>query len=59
MGFNKLHRMSDTYSRIMLSLFSHNFITTNISFDLFQDMLARIEDTKKKNARIVFNDNIV
>jgi len=47
------------YSRILFSLFSHNFITTDLSCDIFKDILARIDKAKEKNNRIVFDENKV
>ena len=47
------------HSRMLLSLFCHNFITTNMSYDIFEDILIRIDDTKEKKDRIVFDENIV
>ena len=51
--------MLDRYSRILFSLFSHSFITTNVSYNLFKDVLARIDKAKEENNRIVYNENIV
>ena len=48
LGFNALHRISDTHSRMLFSLFSHNFVTANISYNLFKDILKKIDDAKKK-----------
>ena len=59
LGFNVLHRISDIYSRILFSFFSHNILTTNISYNLFEDILENIDDAKKKNDKIVFNKKIV
>ena len=47
------------YSRILFSLFSYNFIITYISCNLFKYVLKKIDDTKKKNDRIVFDEKIV
>ena len=51
--------MSDTHSRMLFSLFSHNFITTNMSCNLFKDILVRIDKAKEENNRIVHNEKIV
>ena len=36
MRFNKLYKMSDTHSRMLFSLFSYKFITTNLSCNIFE-----------------------
>ena len=59
LGFSELHWILDTHSRILFSLFSHNFVTANMSFNLFEDVLARIDEAKEENNRIVYNENIV
>ena len=59
MRFDKLCRMSDIHSRILLSLFSHNFITTNLNCNIFENILARIDDSTDKIDKIVFDENIV
>ena len=51
--------MSDVYSRMLLSLFSHNYITADLGCNVFEDILVRIDNAKEKNHRIVINKNIV
>ena len=51
--------MSDTYSRMLFSLFSHNFVTTNVTYNLFKDIITRIDKAKEENDRISYNKNIV
>ena len=44
---------------MLFSLYSCNFLTTNVSYDLFEDVLVMIDEAKEENDRIVYNENIV
>ena len=59
LNFNVLYKISDTHSRMLFSLFSHNFVTTNMSYNLFEIIFEKIDNAKKKKNRIVFDKKIV
>ena len=59
LGFNVLQRILDTYSRILFSLFNYNFVTADMNYNLFKSILEKIDNAKKKNDRIVCNEEIV
>ena len=40
MGFTQTRKMSDTHTRMLLSLHSHNFISGDLCYDLFKDIFG-------------------
>ncbi len=43
MGFATLGTMSDTQTRILISIFSHCFINADLSFEIFRDILGKLD----------------
>ena len=57
MGFVELRKISDSYTRMLFSLYSHNFASTNIFYDVFNEIFSqRIEVLPKK---IVFDKDLI
>ena len=57
MGFVELCKMADIHTRILFSLYSHNFISTNIYYDIFKEIFdQRIEEFSDK---IVFDEDLI
>ena len=48
LGFPTLLHLSDTHVRIIISLFSHSFISGEISCEIFNSVLNRLDDSPEK-----------
>ena len=56
LGFPTLISLSDTHVRIIISLFSHCFISSEMSYETFQLVLDAIDDDKEE---IVFDNSVL
>ena len=57
MGFVKLCKIADIYTRMLFSLYSHNFISTDICYDMFKEIFdQRIEEFSEE---IVFDEDFI
>ena len=57
MGFPQLCKMSDTHTRMLLSLHSHNFISGDICYDVFKDVFGSRIDSMDK--AMTFDSRII
>ena len=56
-GFVELRKMVDVHVRMLFSLYSHNFISTDICFDIFKEIFdQRMEEFSEE---IVFNEDFI
>ena len=56
MRFATLGTMSNTQTRILLSIFSHCFINADLSFEIFWDILDKLDSVEDD---IVYNEKIM
>ena len=56
MGFATLGAMSDTQTRILISIFSHCFINADLSHEIFRSILDKLDSLENE---IVYDDNIM
>ena len=56
MGFATLGTMSDTQTRILLSIFSHCFINADSSYEIFRSILDKLNSFEDE---IVYDENII
>ena len=57
MGFVELHKMADMYTRMLFSLYSHNFISADICYDMFKEIFnQRMEEFSEE---IVFDEDFI
>ena len=57
MGFVELRKMADMHTRMLFSLYSHNFISADICYDMFKEIFdQRIEEFSDE---IVFDENFI
>jgi len=56
-GFVELRKMSDSHARMLFSLYSYNFASTDICYDMFNEIFSqRIEVLPKE---IVFDKDLI
>ena len=57
MGFMELHKMADVYTRMLFSLYSHNFVSADICYDMFNEIFnQRMEEFSKE---IMFDKDFI
>ena len=56
-GFVELHKMVDMHTRMLFGLYSYNFISTNICYDMFKEIFdQRMEEFSEE---IVFDEDFI
>ena len=56
-GFVELHKMADVHTRMLFSLYSHNFISADICYNMFKEIFdQRIEEFSDK---IIFDKDFI